>query len=70
MTLIVNTTTLSYNDYDARDYIVDNVISVPWVTPDSVLHSISETYYQNGWWSCTAMATTHTMKIQNEKEHW
>ena len=33
------------------------------------MRGISETYYQNGWGSCTAMASTHSMKSQNEVEY-
>lgn len=65
------TTTLSYKDYDFRDYLVDNLLKdIPWINPIKFYHYLTETYYQNWWWSCTAMWTTHAMKIQNEKEHW
>lgn len=63
---------LPENMYDKRDFIVGNVVKdfdkiqeLP-----ELMRGIWETYRQ--WWlgSCTAMATTHSMKSQNEKEHW
>jgi hypothetical protein len=29
---------------------------------------VGKTYYQNGWGSCTALGTVHSMLIQNIKE--
>lgn len=67
----VGTTTLSEQDYDHRDYLATNVLK--WldtiVELKELMRGISETYNQWSLGSCTAMATTHGMKCQNEQEY-
>ena len=67
----VGTFTLSEQDYDHRDYLADNVLKNfdKLETPKEIMWWISETYSQWKLWSCTAMATTHSAKSQNEKEY-
>ena len=60
---------------DPRDWKADAVLPTP---TDKELANLPEafdqwmyigaTYYQNGWGSCTALWTTHSMQIQNVKE--
>ena len=70
--IVVWTITLSEKDYDIRDYLVNDVLE--WLDniekEKSIMRPISKTVYQNWWWSCTAAATTNSMKSQNEKEYW
>ena len=65
------TSTLSKLDYDKRDFMVGNVVkNLDKIQPvNSFMRGISETYPQWKLGSCTAMATTHSMKIQNELEY-
>ena len=65
------TSTLSQLDYDKRDFLVGNVVkNLDKIAPaEQFMRGISETYQQWKLGSCTAMATTHSMKIQNELEY-
>ena len=60
---------------DPRDFQAEVVLPIP--TPNELANLpeefdqwmyIGATYYQNGWGSCTALWTTHSMLIQNTKE--
>ena len=66
------TFTLPENMYDKRDFVIGTVVKnfdkiqeLP-----KIMRGITETYRQWHLGSCTAMGTTHSMKSQNEKEHW
>jgi len=66
-----NATFLSPYDYDHRDFVANNVLkNLDKLKPPKFMkRNITETYEQGKLGSCTAMATTHSMKIQNEVEY-
>ena len=57
-------TFLSPYDYDHRDFVANNVLKNldKLKPPKSMKRNITETYEQGKLGSCTAMATTHSMK--------
>lgn len=70
--IVVWTIALSENDYDIRDYLANNVLkNLDKIKKEKrIMRPISSTVYQNWRGSCTAAATTNSMKSQNEKEFW
>jgi len=65
-----NATALSQQEFDLRDYMVNNAIKdIPDIAPPFFMHTLSKTYKQENW-ECTAFGTMHSSLIQNEQEHW